>query len=112
MPRKKQNRDPVIEKKIAQYITVDGPELSNIRVDLDHLAIFLLKQKGIYFSVTKFERMLKQEMETKLLGRPFVEESMTNLCAYINNLSKYLTEAFENAEQNRIEEISKRRRKE
>ena len=112
MPRKNKNNNLILEKAIAQFITVDGQDLSNIRVDLDNLAMYLLKQESRYFSVTKFERMLKQEMELKLLGRPFTEVSMTKLCLYINNLSKYLTEDFSNAERNRIEEISKRRRKE
>jgi len=112
MPRKIKNNDPSLEKVIAQYITVDGQDLSNIRVDLDSLSMYLLKKENRYFSVSKFERMLKQEMELKLLGRPFTETSMTSLCSYINELSKYLTEDFSNAERNRIEEISKRHRKE
>ena len=110
MPRKIKNNDSSLEKVIAQYITVDGEDLSNIRVDLDSLAMHLLKKENRYFSVSKFERMLKQEMESKLLGRPFTETSMRKLCSYINELSKYLTEDFSNAERNRIEEISKRHR--
>ena len=116
MPRKNKNNnfmwvngDPV-EKIIAQYITVDGENLSNIRVDLDNLTLYLLSQDDIYFSGAKFGRMLKQEMEQKLLGKPFTEASMTALCTYINELSKYLTQDHYNAQYERTERISRRRR--
>ena len=105
------NGDPV-EKIIAQYITVDGENLSNIRVDLDNLTLYLLSQDDIYFSGAKFGRMLKQEMEQKLLGKPFTEASMTALCTYINELSKYLTQDHYNAQYERTERISRRRRNE
>jgi len=108
MPRKK-SRDPYIEKEISRYITVDGPDLSNIRIDLDNMATYLIQKENRYFSVTKFERMLRQEMESKLLGRPFTEASMKALCSYVNQLSKYLTLDMSNVERKRFEEISKRR---
>ena len=112
MPRKNKNNNLPIEKVIAQYITVDGDDLSNIRVDLDNLTMYLLRQDGIYFSGAKLGRMLKQEMEQKLLGKPFTEASMTALCTYINELSKYLTQVHHNAQHERIERISRRRRNE
>jgi len=109
MPRKKVNKDPLTERAIAQYIRVDGDSLSNIRVDLDNLSVYLMKEEQRHFSVAKFERMMKQEMELKLLGRLFTESSMKAVCAYINKLSKYLTEDLQNAERKKFEEISKRR---
>jgi hypothetical protein len=100
-----------LRNKIGYFIKVDGPELSNIRVDLDNLSKFLISAKRGNFSVTKFERMLKQEMQEKLLGRPFTETSMKALCEYIDHLTSYLIIDMQNAQSNKLKEISKRRRK-
>jgi hypothetical protein len=100
--------DVVLNKKIAHFITVDGSDLSNIRVDFDKLSLFLIKEVGRRFSVSKFEKMLKQEMEHKLLGRLFDEKSMNALTDYINQLTKYLTKEMHDVEQGRHKAVSER----
>jgi len=112
MPRiHKQNTDEFVEQNIINYIKIDPKNPTNIRVNLDDLAMYLIKQAGRRFSVTKFENMMKQEMEDKLTGRPFEANALKAWATYVNKLSKYLTVEMNNVEQERFKKLSERDRK-
>jgi hypothetical protein len=43
------------------------------------------------FSVAEFEKMLRDQLNRKLLGKPITPEALEAICRYIDDLSVYLT---------------------
>ena len=112
MPRRRKLKreqgpgDPVIINKIKHFVHLDGHDLSNIRIELDRLALYLIKECNRHFSVSKFEKHLKNEMEKKLLGKVMNEKLMDALCIYIDKLSIYLSKEMADVKQGRNSKIS------
>ena len=97
--------NPVIIKAIKGFIHLDGHDLTNIRIELDRLALFLIRDCGRQFSVSKMEKHLKGEMEKKLLGKVMNEKIMDSVCEYIDKLSIYLTKEMLDVKQGRNSKI-------
>ena len=105
-PKEQVPGNPVIINAIKDFIHLDGQDLTNIRIELDRLALFLIKDCGRQFSVSKLEKHLKGEMEKKLLGKVMNEKIMDAVCEYIDKLSIYLTKEMLDVKQGRNSKIS------
>lgn len=98
------------QQKLSRFIRlIDNG--TNLKIDFDKLAFFLLENPKIKFSVHRFESLLKSEVEKKILNRDFGEPQLAALCDYIDNLSKYLTSEMINVERGRFDKISNRPRR-
>lgn len=99
-------RQQIISKYIK--LTEGG---TNLRIDFDNLAFFLLKDPKVKFSVHRFEGLLKSEVEKKILNKDFGEPQLKALCEYIDALAKYLTSEMIHVERGRFDKISNRPRR-
>ena len=105
-PAKQSPGIPSVVNAIKQFVHLDGHNLTNIRIEVDRLAMFLIKDCGRQLSVTKFEKMIKQELEKKILGKVMTEKLMDAVCEYIDKLSIYLTREMLDVKQGRNPKIS------
>ena len=81
-------------EQLKRYISIIhiGKENESFYVDFDNLVRFLMGVPGIGFSAALYERLLKEELEKKVIGIDTVTPELMNRVAdYTWELAKYCT---------------------
>ena len=68
-----------------------GTPQENLFIRFDDLVTTLLQSPQLRFSPSKFEDMLRDEIEKKVIGRDFNQEVFNRICDYIWDLAIYCT---------------------
>lgn len=79
------------EKLLLPYVKLDPTVIGSLRINFDSLCQYLMQYHARSFSVAEFEKMLRDQLNRKLLGKPITPEALEAICRYIDDLSVYLT---------------------
>lgn len=79
------------DEALLQFVKLDTSALGVLRINFDGLCQYLIHYEARNFIVADFERILMNELETKLKGKPVSADALKSVCRYIDSLSKFLT---------------------
>ena len=111
MPKKQQKKILTSEKSIARIkscLRVDPKDPTFLHVEVDKIGSYLMREEGLKFSMTKFEKLLENEINKKLVGKAITEKMFDLIAKYANELAIYLTYEMSNIEKGRIDKINDR----
>jgi len=101
------------EKRIQAILTCIAPDHRDptvLRINIDRVGAYLMKEANLKFSMTRFDKDLEQEMR-KTVGYPITPELLHRIALYIDDLAIYLTSKQGKIEATRMDEVRSRRQK-
>ena len=91
-------------ENLFQFVKVVN---NTLKINFDGLCQYLFKYEHRQFLVTDFEKILNNELSTKLVGQPINATTLKNVCNYIDELSLYLTAKYNAVSSGNITNSSK-----
>lgn len=94
---------------IKSCISVDPKDPSRLHINIDKAGSYLMLTLGFKFSMNKFESLLNEEINKKLIGKEISPVLFDRLSVYIYQLAVYLTAEMVKVETGKIDMIKARK---